>query len=323
MYGQGGRYATGLKTAVVTNKPPVAIARYNTSQPASDGDYPYDVSSGPAGPVIVGASIYLSSATSTDPDGDQLSPSWSVQAPDGSSAYLYYGAGAVQNLFFADQVGTYTVTLTVTEQGAAAKSASGVLSIKIGDLPAPDAAPPDAAPQPDAGPPPPDAGPPPPDAALPDAPLPDAAAPAPDAAAPVQNALCTSPQPINLTSGPVSVSGNTVGAANQFGLSIACGLGLSFDAAQRYYRVTLTGGVTYTIKVKPSGWDAAVYLFWDTACSGAATINSQCASYVSDAWGGDHAESFTIKPNYTYDFVIAVDSYNPSAAGPFALSVSW
>jgi len=28
-------------------------------------------------------------------------------------------------------------------------------------------------------------------------------------------------------------------------------------------------------------------------------------------------------PNYSYDFVIVVDSFDPAAAGPFSLSISW
>jgi len=326
-HGNGGRYAASLKTKTVTNKPPVAKPRYNTTKPASESDYPYDASAVPASPALVGTSIYLSSSASHDLEGDQLSPSWSVTAPDGSAVYLYYGTSSVQNLFFADKVGTYTVTLTVTEQGAAGKSASSALSIKVGDLPTPDAAWPDAAPAPDAGPPTPDLKLP-PDAALPatDAPLPDTgvpdAAPAPDAPPLLNSALCASPQPLNLASNPTSVTGSTAGAANQFGLSISCGGGLTFDGSQRYFRVTLKGGVTYKITVKPSGWDASIYLFWDKACS-AATINSQCASYIGDKWGGDSAESFAIKPNYEHDFVIAVDSFDPAAAGPFKLSVAW
>lgn len=197
--------------------------------------------------------------------------------------------------------------------------------------PGPDAAPPDL--------PPPDSQAPLPDGPVADAPAAEAAAAdagtpdgctadGPDAAgaadaAPLDNSgTCAGATPLALAASPLTVSGDTSGAANEFGAAIACGTGLTFDGPQRYYRLALAAGTTYTITLKPTGFDAALYLFGDTSCQ-PGSIETQCTGQVADTGRAGGQEQLVITPQATQDYVCAVDSFDPAAAGPFTLTVSW
>jgi hypothetical protein len=303
-YGYGGRYATAIKTKQVPNKPPVALLRYNTVKPGDDDDYPYDAKTQPDQPLPVGTSIYLSSKGSHDPEKEPISREWSVTAPDGSAASLQHWKASEKNLVVADQVGTYTVALDISEQAPGGQITSTSVNIKVNDPSAPDAAIPDLPPadtaQDTAS-----------DTKIPDAPL-----------GPANNATCGSPKGIQLSTSPVTLSGSTKGAANEFGDAINCGTGLTFDAPQRYFRAALQAGTTYTVSLESTGWDAALYIFWDTSCS-VSTINKQCASYISDTSSGSGIETLTVKPSAAADFVFVVDSFDPASSGPFSLTLSW
>jgi hypothetical protein len=164
-----------------------------------------------------------------------------------------------------------------------------------------------------------------PDARVPDAPAPDAAAvdlPEPADQGSPDNALCQTPQPLALYASPLVVNGTTVGATNQFGKSITCGTGLDFDGPQRYFRLGLQAGQSYTISLMPSGWDAAIYAFADATCD-PGTIQSQCAATLSDSNGAGAAETIVITPSVTSERILAVDSFDPSGGGAFSLTVSW
>ncbi len=59
--------------------------------------------------------VSLDASTSADPDGDSLDYVWTLNVPEGSSAQLA-SAGEITNSFTPDIVGTYSVTLVVSEQ---------------------------------------------------------------------------------------------------------------------------------------------------------------------------------------------------------------
>lgn len=149
-YGNGGRYATDLEVAQVPDKPPVAVLRYNTSLPDSDDDYPFDAQNPAAELIDIDTLIYVTGQGSHDPEKEQVSYSWSVTAPDGSPAYLYSWEHSEDNVFYADQEGSYMAVLTVAEQSSAGQTASATLELKIGHPHQPDAGIADAG-APDAG----------------------------------------------------------------------------------------------------------------------------------------------------------------------------
>lgn len=64
--------------------------------------------------AVVGATIALDASASSDPDGDELSFSWALAAPEGSAAELANETGPT-NSFVADVAGTYSVTVTVDD----------------------------------------------------------------------------------------------------------------------------------------------------------------------------------------------------------------
>lgn len=91
--GGGGGGDTGPTEPVQVNNPPVALA-------GSDQN------------VAIGASVMLDGSASSDPDGDLLSYSWTLNAPGGSAANLT-GANTATPSFTADTAGQFRATLVV------------------------------------------------------------------------------------------------------------------------------------------------------------------------------------------------------------------
>jgi PKD domain len=88
--------ATVVITAFTTNAAPSARA-------------------GGAQSVLAGATVQLDGSGSTDPDGDALTYTWSlILQPTGSTAVLS-STSSPQPTFLADQVGTYTANLVVSD----------------------------------------------------------------------------------------------------------------------------------------------------------------------------------------------------------------
>ena len=179
---------------------------------------------------------------------------------------------------------------------------------------------------PDQGPdkkPPPDQG---PDQALPPdfGPPPDAGPdlfPVTDQSLIPTGTTCAKANPITLVSGGTkTINGTTVNATNEFGSAITCGTGYTLDGAQVYYQMKLEQGKTYRIQVKPNGWDAALYLFWDKACT-PGNINSQCSTLVSDKVQTNGTEILYISPAATKDYILAVDTYSATKTGAFTLTI--
>jgi hypothetical protein len=142
---------------------------------------------------------------------------------------------------------------------------------------------------------------------------------------PPTNGVCATPETIALTTSPVTKTGDTSNALNQFGTQIDCGSSFQYDGNQLYYKVTLQNGKKYTFVLTPTGgWDPALYAFTDTTCT-VATINTQCTATIKDDYGSV-PETMEITPagtTGTTDYIIVVDSYTPSELGAFSLQISW
>ena len=77
--------------------------------------------------AVVGQTVTLDGSTSTDPDGDSLSFSWTLATPAGSAATLS-GATTAAPSFVPEVPGTYTATLTVSDGFGGTSSASVTVS---------------------------------------------------------------------------------------------------------------------------------------------------------------------------------------------------
>jgi len=158
--------------------------------------------------------------------------------------------------------------------------------------------------------------------------------PSPDAPAPPAHSACKAAQTITLdASGQVTVTDTTAWSQNEFGSSVSCGdPTLTWSGPQGYFRVKLTQGVSYKVTLRTGGFDGALYAFEaSTACS-AAAINAACTSpaavsappvhLFSDNPGASADELLRLAPASTGDWIVAVDSQSPKAAGPFQLRVA-
>jgi hypothetical protein len=140
---------------------------------------------------------------------------------------------------------------------------------------------------------------------------------------PPANATCSAAATVTLATSPVTVTGDTTGAPNQFGKTITCGTGYDYDGSQLYYKMTLLAGKTYTVELTPSAtWDPVLYAFNDTTCA-AATINTQCATMYSDTGLTGGKEKLVITPTTTADYIFGVDTYSATSSGTFSLNISW
>ena len=143
---------------------------------------------------------------------------------------------------------------------------------------------------------------------------------------PPTNGKCATPQKLTLVNGKASVTGSTIGLANEFSSQIQCGQGntyYAFDGNQAYYWVSLTAGKSYKITLNPAFY-AGFYVFGNS-CT-AATINSDCGSngktglyqgYVQ----ANTSSSMTFTPTTGGIYRVAVDTRYETYSGTFTLSV--
>ncbi len=108
-----------------TVAPPVTpppVAPPPVTPPPGTGNRAPIANAGVAQSVVTGATVALDGGASSDPDGDALTYSWSLQRPAGSVATLA-GATTSKPGFTADVAGSYVATLTVSD-GKVTASAS-------------------------------------------------------------------------------------------------------------------------------------------------------------------------------------------------------
>ena len=137
------------------------------------------------------------------------------------------------------------------------------------------------------------------------------------------NSTCAKAQVLKLVSGKASVKGDTTGAKDEYS-TLKCGTSSTLLGSQVYYKVTLVGGKSYAITLKPT-FSSYLYYFSATACGNATSIGTACGSKGST---GDYSSvsangtgTLIAKPATTTTYVIAVDAYSSSYYGSFALDV--
>lgn len=145
--------------------------------------------------------------------------------------------------------------------------------------------------------------------------------------APPTNDSCATAQTLTLVGNQASVSGFTVGAADEFVGAIKCGLGLHFAAGQTYHKVNLQAGVEHVIKVS-TDHPAEVYLFRGSSACNSAAIEADCAS---KGVSGDHRSltavvggtvQFGVTPTVSGDYYIVVDGRMAENVGAYDITVN-
>ncbi len=105
--GKGGSATASVTITALLNSAPTANA-------------------GAAQSAYVGATVYLSGAASSDPDGDALTYSWTLASKPASSTSSLVNANTANPSFVSDLVGSYTAQLIVKDSRNASSSASQV-----------------------------------------------------------------------------------------------------------------------------------------------------------------------------------------------------
>lgn len=142
---------------------------------------------------------------------------------------------------------------------------------------------------------------------------------------PLASGTCVKALPITLFSGKATVSGNTLGAANQYGTSVQCGGSQPLKGPQAYYKLALAKGQSIKLRLSPT-FNAALYMFGEAACATASQVDTACASagVSGDARLGiaaGIAETLVFTAPVAGNYVIAVDSLAPAVGGKFTLSL--
>ncbi|MCC6748737.1 MAG: hypothetical protein IT371_13840 [Deltaproteobacteria bacterium] len=136
---------------------------------------------------------------------------------------------------------------------------------------------------------------------------------------------CATPQTITL---PATVKSDTTGVADEFP-AVACGNPNGpWPAPQVYYKAAFAGGKTYRAKLVGMT-DMSLYAFLATTTCSESAINAACTNptpadpkklYNSDLEETGY-ERLLFAPTAQESWVIAVDAYAASEAGPYSLTV--
>lgn len=138
-----------------------------------------------------------------------------------------------------------------------------------------------------------------------------------------ENGVCTRAHDLLFSSGKASVSGFTLGAKNEYGEKIGCGLGVSFDGPQVYYQVELSASEWYEISLS-ADFSASTYLFTEEAACVVNNMQKDCSTFIGSVL--PFAEpgkkiSTAFSPAADGKFTVVVDSVDPIGAGAFTLEI--
>lgn len=157
----------------------------------------------------------------------------------------------------------------------------------------------------------------PPDQRLPDTLAPDTGPPLID--------RCAHAKTLKLVNGKLTEQGDTSPMTNEF-LQLKCGGAVALAGPQAYYKVSLAGGETYEVKVKPGTFDAYLYIFSPMAACKEQAMDKDCSSKgltgdLSALAKKGSSQSVLFKAPGSGLYYIAVDSASKAQTGSFTLTV--
>ena len=134
---------------------------------------------------------------------------------------------------------------------------------------------------------------------------------------------CASPKKLTLVSGSATVTDSTLGALNENGTQLTCGLTATLDGPQLYYEVDLTGGEWYRLTLEPQ-FTATLYVAGSAGGCNATNIETDCSGITGTVLplvpkGGKAATAF--RPLTSGSYLVVVDSPDPKQAGAFTLTL--
>jgi len=122
----------------------------------------------------------------------------------------------------------------------------------------------------------------------------------------------------------ITVAGTTATAKNEYGSSINCGnYSTVMVGAQRYYKVSLTGGKGYRFTFAPKYHYARMYLFQTCGITG---INAGCGSSgktgaITGAISSGQSGYLVFKPTTSGTWYVAVDASHQNYKGAYSLTI--
>ena len=118
------------------------------------------------------------------------------------------------------------------------------------------------------------------------------------------------------STGTAKVSGDTSKATDSVKLTSSGCTTYSSPGPDVFYKVTLTGGQSYTVTLTPeSAFDSMLYVFTDCSKPEASCVGGH------DNLGSGNAETVKVSPKVTGTYLIGVDSYSSTEYGKFTLTV--
>lgn len=137
------------------------------------------------------------------------------------------------------------------------------------------------------------------------------------------NETCASAAPLALQNGVASVAATTLGAHNEFLAGITCGLGLTFDGPQVYYKLSLELDKWYRFTLGAE-FAAGLYVVNGAGECVEGNVEQDCSNItgtVLDPLRSAGTGATLFAPLTAGEHIVAVDSLHPDAAGAFSLLV--
>ncbi len=141
-----------------------------------------------------------------------------------------------------------------------------------------------------------------------------------------KNGTCAKAKTIQLSSGKVTVSGDTTGLQTEHS-SVKCGGPHALNGSQVYYKVALTGGKAYRVALTPASHTGYVSIFPGGSCTkDGKKIETACGSKGKTGAAAGPVNpgktgSLYFTPAKSGDYIVAVDSLGGGQSGPFSLQI--
>ncbi|MBW2733626.1 MAG: hypothetical protein JRH20_14655 [Deltaproteobacteria bacterium] len=139
------------------------------------------------------------------------------------------------------------------------------------------------------------------------------------------NDTCAAATPLVFSGGTATVLSSNKGATSEFGDTVKCGNTIAYDGPQVYYSFEAKADYGYRVTLKPT-YGGYMYLFQQSACSSAASINADCESagatgFTSGYVGANDSKAVLFRPSSPGTYVIGIDSSDMGNFGDFVLRV--